>query len=130
MHHTTKNQTTPSAYSAYDLPIVEALVRYMHAESGFPVRSMLLRAIIKGNFETWPGLTYLNAANYCPHTVETIKGHMVQSAQGVLSTKKKIPAYRGIKKGILKVSPEEEEEMGDITPPIQKKTIYLVSTNQ
>ena len=81
------------------------------------------------NFETWPGLTYSNAANYCPHTVETIKGHMVQSVQGVLSTKKMIPAYRGLKKGISKVSPEEEEEMGDITPPIKKKN-YIFGINQ
>ena len=32
-------QTTLSEYSAYYLPSAEALVRYMHAESGFPVKS-------------------------------------------------------------------------------------------
>ena len=30
---------TLSAYSAYDLPSVEALVRYLHAAAGFPVKS-------------------------------------------------------------------------------------------
>ena len=45
-----------------------------------------LRAIKKINFETWPGLTHSNAAKYSPHAEETIKGHMVQSSQGVQST--------------------------------------------
>ena len=109
MHHATKIQTTLSAYSAYNLPSVEALVRYMHVASRFPVNSTWLGAIKKGNFETWPGLTYSNAENYCSRAVENIKGHMVKSSQGVQSTKKNTPPPRGIKKGIYKVSPEEEE---------------------
>ena len=67
---------------------MEALVRYMHAAAGFLVRSTWLRAIKNGNFNSWPGLTYNNAAKYCPQSVETIKGHMVQSSEGVRSTKK------------------------------------------
>ena len=51
------NKTTILAYSAYDIPSVEALVRYMHAASGFPVKSMWLREIKRGDFEMWPGLT-------------------------------------------------------------------------
>ena len=35
--YTTTNQKGPEAHSVYDLPSVEALVRYMHATSGFPV---------------------------------------------------------------------------------------------
>ena len=81
--YTTKTQTTPAAHSAYELTSVEALVRYMHAEAGFPVKYTWLKAIKQGNFATWPGLTYYNAEKYFPHAVETIKGHMVQSSQGV-----------------------------------------------
>ena len=66
---------------------MEALVRYMHAAAGFPVRSTWLRAIKNGNFNSWPGLTYNNAEKYFTQSVETIKGHMVQSSQGVISTK-------------------------------------------
>ena len=61
--YTTTNQKTPAAHSAYDLPSIEALVRYMHAAAGFPVKYTWLKAIKKGNFETWPGLTYSNAGN-------------------------------------------------------------------
>ena len=35
----TENRTTLEAYSAYDLPSVEALIRYVHAAAGYPVRS-------------------------------------------------------------------------------------------
>ena len=33
-NYITTNQKGPAAHSAYDLPIIEALVRYMHAEAG------------------------------------------------------------------------------------------------
>ena len=108
MHHTSKSQRTPSAHSAYNLPSVEELVRYMHAASGIPVKSTWLRAIKKVNFETWPGLTYSNAENYCPHSLETIKGHMVQSSPGVQSTKKKMSPPRVMKKEPAKSTLEEE----------------------
>ena len=87
--YTTTNQRGPEAHSVYDLPIVEALFRYMHAAAGFLVKSTWLKVIKNGNFESWPGLTYNNALIFFPHSVETLKGHMVQSSQGVRSTKKK-----------------------------------------
>ena len=43
MNHTSKRQTTPSAYSAYNIPSVEALVRCMHAASGFLVKYTWLK---------------------------------------------------------------------------------------
>ena len=78
----------PEANNVYDLPSVEALFCYMHAATGFPVRSTWLKAINNGNLNSWPGLTYNNAAQYFPQPMEKIKGHMVQSSQGVKSTKK------------------------------------------
>ena len=58
MHHTPKRKTNLSEHSAYDRPSVESLVGYMHAAAGFPVNYTWLRAIKRGNFETWTGLTY------------------------------------------------------------------------
>jgi len=78
-----------AAYSAYDLPSVGALVAYLHAAAGFPVKDTWLRAIKAGNYATWPGLTYSNAAKYCPDAEETVLGHMGQTRQGVRSTKPK-----------------------------------------
>jgi hypothetical protein len=76
-----------AAFSAYDLPSVEALVRYFHAAAGFPVRDTWLKAIKAGNYKSWPGLTLQNATRYCPVPVKTLKGHMVQMRQNVRSTK-------------------------------------------
>ena len=65
--------TIPVAMNAHDLPRVCALVHYLHACVGFPVRSTWLAAIKAGNFASWPGLTYTNAAKYVPVSTETGK---------------------------------------------------------
>ena len=57
---------TLQAFSDYDLPSVEALIRYFHTASGFPVRDTWLKSIKAGKFASWPGLTYQNAAKACP----------------------------------------------------------------
>ena len=64
----TTSQNRPEASNVYDLPSMEALVRYMHAAAGFLVRSTWLKARKNGNFNSWPGLTYKNAAKYCPQS--------------------------------------------------------------
>ena len=43
------NRTTLEAYSAYDLPSVEPLIRYFHAAAGYPVCSKWLKSIGAGN---------------------------------------------------------------------------------
>ena len=77
----------PAALKAHDLPSVGALLRYLHAPAGFPVKSTWLAAIKAGNSSTWTGLTYTNASKYCSSSDNTIKGHLSQSQQGVHSTK-------------------------------------------
>ena len=47
----------PAALNAHELPSVGALVRYLHATAGFPVKSTWLGAIKAGNYASWPGLT-------------------------------------------------------------------------
>ena len=84
------NMNTLEAYSAYDLPSVESLIRYFHATAGYPVRSTWLKDIGAGNYSTWTGLTLANATNYCPSATATILGHLVQKRKGVGSTKKKL----------------------------------------
>ena len=80
-------QTTLRVYSAYDIPSVAALVRYFHAAAGYPVISTCLNSIKTGNYSSWPGLAYNNAARYCPSADKTIKGRMLHTRQGVRSTK-------------------------------------------
>ena len=73
----TAHRTTLEAYSAYDLPSVEALIRYFHAAAGYPVRSTWLTSISAGNYSSWSGLTLANATKYCPLATSTIMGHLV-----------------------------------------------------
>ena len=97
------------AYSAYDLPSVEALVRFFHAAAGYPVKATWLKAIKAGYYNTWPGLTYGNVSKYCPAAVPTTKGHMTQVRQGVRSTKPKGT--------VTKQQEEDEEPKPDGTGP-------------
>ena len=115
------------AFSAYDLPSVEALVRYFHAAAGFPVRATWLKAIKSGNYASWPGLTYENAAKYCPKAVETTKGHLVQTRQGVRSTKKK---KRSRSSPVVEI-PNPPSDLhpdiatGDVLPPTQSNELHI-----
>ena len=84
-------RTSLRAYSAYDLPSVESLVRYLHAAAGFPKNHTWPNGVKAGNFDTWTGLTYSNASKYFPQATETIKGYITQTKQGVISTKVKPP---------------------------------------
>ena len=71
------------------MPSVKALVRFLHAADGFPVKSTWLAAIRAGNYGMWQGLTYKNAKTYHLTTAETLKGHMTQTRQRVRSAKRK-----------------------------------------
>jgi len=66
-------------------------VHYLHAAAGFPVNTTWLAAIKAGNYASWPGLTYANAARYCPNSTETAKGHLTQTPKEFRSTKPKPP---------------------------------------
>ena len=50
---------------------------------------------------------------------------MLQSYQGVLSTNKKTPPPRGIKKEPSKATLEEENDREDITPHIKTKELHI-----
>ena len=47
--YTTTSQKGPEAHNVYDLPSVEALVRYIHAAAGFPVKYTWPKSIKHGN---------------------------------------------------------------------------------
>ena len=78
------------AFSAYDFPSVNALVQYFHLATGLPVRYTWWQAIKCGNYSSWKGLTYTNPAKYFPSSDRTVMKHLIQSRQGVRSTKPKL----------------------------------------
>jgi hypothetical protein len=80
---------TPFDPRSLDLPSIGALVGFYHACLGFPVKQTWLDTIKAGNCDTFDGLTYSNAARYCPDADKTIMGHLAQQRQNVWSTKPK-----------------------------------------
>ena len=70
----------------HDLPTTQALVAFLHATAGYPVKSTWLRAIKNNFYKSWPGLTYTLIAKYCPTADATIQGHMAQPQQHIQST--------------------------------------------
>ena len=95
---------------------VNALVRFLHAAAGFPVKSTWIAATRAGNYTTWPGLTYKNAKTYHPTTAETLKGHITQTHQGVFTNRKTTPS-----KPTRAVSPLSSD-----IPAKTSKKIYVV----
>ena len=69
-----------------DLPNTPALIAYLHATAGYPVKQTWLDAIKRGAYTSWPGLTYKLAARHCPDSDETLLGHMTQPRQHIRST--------------------------------------------
>ena len=86
----TAHRATPHV-RAYDLPNTPALIAYLHAAAGYPVRSTWLNAIKRGHYRSWPGLTYTLASHYCPDADETHQGHMAQPQQHIRSTQPQPP---------------------------------------
>ncbi|KAL7475149.1 hypothetical protein ACHAW6_001077 [Cyclotella cf. meneghiniana] len=76
--------------NVYDLPSTEAVIWYLHAALGFPVKATLLKAVRNGNSGSFPGLTLSAVNRYFLESDETQKGHMKALRQGVQSTKDKL----------------------------------------
>jgi hypothetical protein len=70
-----------------ELPSIGALIGFYHACIGFPAKQTWLDAIKVGNCDSFDGLTYSNAAHYCPDVDKTILGHLAQQCRNVHSTK-------------------------------------------
>ena len=62
------------------------LAAFLHGTLGSPVISTLLRAIKRGHFTHWPGLTEELIRKHLPKSLATAKGHMRGQQQGIAST--------------------------------------------
>jgi hypothetical protein len=76
-------------HNVYKLPSIEPTIRYLQAAAGFPTKESWLRAIRRGNYNSWRLINVKNVAHQFPKSEETLKGHMRGQRQGVHSTKKK-----------------------------------------
>jgi hypothetical protein len=82
---------TAFVLQSLNLPSIGTLVGFNHACLGFPVKQTWVEAIKAGNCDNFIGLTYSNAARYCPNLDKTILGHLAQQRQHVRLTKPNAP---------------------------------------
>ena len=85
---TATEQKTMSYARAYDLPSVPALIAFLHATAGYPVKQTSIEAIKRGAYCSWPGLMPQLVARYCPDADKTHLGHMAQPRQHTWSTQR------------------------------------------
>ena len=76
--------------SAYELPITEQLIRYLHACAGYPKKETWFKAVRSGNYVSWPGLNVKKVNIHYPDTYKTLKSHMQQVRLGIISTKETV----------------------------------------
>ncbi len=73
-------------HNVYKLPSIEQTVRCLHAAAGHPTEDTWLKAIRKGNYNSWPLINTKKIWKYFPESEETQFGHMRGQHQGVRST--------------------------------------------
>jgi hypothetical protein len=76
-------------HNVYELPSIEPTIRYLHAAVGLPTKESWLKAIRRGNYNSWPLINVKNVTQHFPKSEETLKGCMRGQRQVVRSTKKK-----------------------------------------
>ena len=73
---------------------MEQTVRHLHAAAGHPTEETWLKAIKKGNYNSWPLIDTKNIRKKFPESEETQFGHMRGQRQGTRSTRKVHPAQK------------------------------------
>jgi hypothetical protein len=53
-------------HNVYELPSIEPTIRYFHAAVGIPTKESWLRAIRRGNYNSWPLINIKNVACHFP----------------------------------------------------------------
>ena len=75
-----------NAAAGYTPRAIPDLINYYHAAAGFPIKATWLRAIKRGYYIGWPGLTAERVQTHLQPKIETALGHMHKVRQGVKTT--------------------------------------------
>jgi hypothetical protein len=81
------NQALPVINNVLAEATKPQLIQYYHAACFSPVQSTWIKAIQRGAFKSWPGLTVDAVRKHFTKAVSTTLGHMHQTRQGIRSTK-------------------------------------------
>ena len=58
----------------YELPIIEPTIRYLHGAAGFPTKATWLKAVRKGNYQSWPHVNFKKRQYFFPRIRRDPKG--------------------------------------------------------
>jgi hypothetical protein len=110
---TQPQQIKHTCNNVYDLHVKQELIEYLHACCFSPVPSTWKKAIRRGYFTTWPGLTEKLVQKHLPKSDATTKGHLDQQRKNIRSTKQHPKTVKGT---------VDESDDFDITETLQNKT--------
>ncbi|KAL7476782.1 hypothetical protein ACHAW6_002618 [Cyclotella cf. meneghiniana] len=79
--------SAPEVNSIYECKNTGQLIDFYYATMGYPVISMWIKAIDKGYFQGWRGLTSDHVRCFIKSSKQCEQGHMDQRRQGIHSTK-------------------------------------------
>ena len=99
--------------NVYELPNINQTVRYLHTAAGHPTKHTWMKAIARGNYNSWPLINIWNVRKYFPESEETQLGHMRGARQGARSTRPSACSTLGEDSEPPHILPMEKK--GDIT---------------
>ena len=74
-----------------DTMAIPALIKFYHRAAVYPTKPTWIKAIDKGNYSTWHGLTSARVWMHLQVSEHTMYGHMHKLKQGIKSTLKQLP---------------------------------------
>ena len=106
------------ANSAYHQRTLPNLAAYLHACTGFVPPATLIRAINKGWFTSWPGLTASLISKHLPKSIPSTMGHLHMTRKNVRSTKARSEPAVGVT--TIKGDPYDEQALPHRTTDASK----------
>ena len=88
-HDNTGPQTPTESHNAYTTTTKVERMQYLHAAAFSPVPATWIKAIQKGVFTSWTGLTAKAVAKHLPKAIATSKGHLDKTRNNIRSTQPK-----------------------------------------
>jgi hypothetical protein len=98
-----QNTVALQCANVYESSTIAKQMQYLYAAAFSPVVSTWIKAITKGYFRSWPGLTVENVWKHLPKLNATIKGHLDHTRKNIWSTQVPIKDIKDENNNILSV---------------------------
>ena len=85
-----------SINNVYQISTKPEMIQYLHAAAGYPSPVTWVKAILKGFYSSWPGLTAKAVIKHLPKSIQTAKGHLNQTRKNIRSTKREHKVYAAL----------------------------------